>query len=118
MHIYKYNISGIFNQKSYIVTLSDLYYATRKILDKILCCMNFKIPYILTLKFVSLLKLRGNESLLDLWILSRLSSAETSSNTGFKEYDFPASTTAMYNFWLYELCDVYLVCIVSGCNGY
>ena len=48
---------------------------------------------------------------MDLWILSRLSTAEATSNTGFKEYDFPASTTAIYNFWLYELCDVYLVCI-------
>ncbi|CAB3983281.1 Valine--tRNA ligase [Paramuricea clavata] len=53
-------------------------------------------------------KLCGNESLVDLWILSRLSTAEATSNTGFKEYDFPASTTAIYNFWLYELCDVYL----------
>ena len=27
---------------------------------------------------------------------------------GFEEYNFPAATTALYNFWLYELCDVYL----------
>ena len=30
-------------------------------------------------------------------------------NKGFQEYDFPLITTAIYNFWLYELCDVYLV---------
>uniref|UniRef100_A0A8C7CHV8 valine--tRNA ligase n=1 Tax=Oncorhynchus kisutch TaxID=8019 RepID=A0A8C7CHV8_ONCKI len=26
----------------------------------------------------------------------------------FQAYDFPAITTAIYNFWLYELCDIYL----------
>jgi len=41
--------------------------------------------------------------------LSRLSYAERTSNEGFRNYDFPSATTAMYNFWLYELCDVYLV---------
>jgi len=40
--------------------------------------------------------------------LSRLSYAERTSNEGFRNYDFPSATTAMYNFWLYELCDVYL----------
>uniref|UniRef100_A0A8C7M6Z3 valine--tRNA ligase n=1 Tax=Oncorhynchus mykiss TaxID=8022 RepID=A0A8C7M6Z3_ONCMY len=30
-------------------------------------------------------------------------------NAGFQAYDFPAITTAIYNFWLYELCDIYLV---------
>ena len=29
-------------------------------------------------------------------------------NKGFLEYNFPAATTALYSFWLYELCDVYL----------
>ena len=29
-------------------------------------------------------------------------------NTGFAEYNFPAATSALYNFWLYDLCDVYL----------
>ncbi|KAK3747841.1 hypothetical protein QZH41_015985 [Actinostola sp. cb2023] len=53
-------------------------------------------------------ELLGNESLMDRWILSRLSNAEQSSNEGFANYDFPIATTAMYNFWLYELCDVYL----------
>lgn len=54
----------------------------------------------------------GNESLMDRWILSRLSNAEKSSNEGFANYDFPTATTAIYNFWLYELCDVYLVSMV------
>ena len=51
----------------------------------------------------------GNETLEDRWILSRLSDAEKTANEGFKNYDFPSATTAIYNFWLYELCDVYLV---------
>lgn len=46
---------------------------------------------------------------MDQWILSRLATAEASSNEGFKTYDFPKATTALFNFWLYELCDIYLV---------
>jgi len=45
---------------------------------------------------------------MDLWILSRLSAATVVSNEGFQTYDFPKATTAIYNFWLYDLCDVYL----------
>ena len=45
---------------------------------------------------------------MDRWILSKLSSAITLCNEGFEQYNFPQSTTALYNFWLYELCDVYL----------
>ena len=55
----------------------------------------------------------GDESLIDQWILSRLSLAVDEVNTGFEKYDFPTVTTACYNFWLYELCDVYLV----SCRG-
>ena len=47
---------------------------------------------------------------MDQWILSRLTDAVADANKGFQEYDFPLITTAIYNFWLYELCDVYLVC--------
>uniref|UniRef100_A0A646QHV5 Valine--tRNA ligase n=1 Tax=Hemiscolopendra marginata TaxID=943146 RepID=A0A646QHV5_9MYRI len=53
-------------------------------------------------------QLNGNESKLDLWILSRLRNAVETCNKGFESYDFPSATTACYNFWLYELCDVYL----------
>eukprot|EP00118_Oscarella_pearsei_P025855 m.308914 g.308914 ORF g.308914 m.308914 type:complete len:1085 (+) comp45062_c0_seq1:2-3256(+) len=56
-------------------------------------------------------KLSGRESPVDLWILSRLSGAVNAIETGFLEYDFPAVTTSLYNFWLYELCDVYLECL-------
>ena len=51
----------------------------------------------------------GKESVMDRWILSRLSSAVADANKGFADYEFVLVTTAIYNFWLYELCDVYLV---------
>merc|ERR1712212_116237 len=44
----------------------------------------------------------------DRWILSRLSQAVETCHAGFQSYNFPQATTALYNFWLYELCDVYL----------
>lgn len=57
-------------------------------------------------------QLSGEESVSDRWILSRLSAAVTLCDAGFKAYDFPTITTAIYNFWLYELCDIYLVRIL------
>merc|ERR1712038_261001 len=45
---------------------------------------------------------------MDRWILSRMSYAVDTVNEGFEKYNFPQATTALYNFWLYELCDVYL----------
>merc|ERR1712200_246484 len=44
----------------------------------------------------------------DRWILSRLAYAVETCKAGFADYNFPQATTALYNFWLYELCDVYL----------
>ena len=38
----------------------------------------------------------GSESLVDQWILSRLTYAVNTVNEGFKVYDFPAVTTAVY----------------------
>ncbi|XP_028327250.1 valine--tRNA ligase-like isoform X1 [Gouania willdenowi] len=53
-------------------------------------------------------QLSGEESVSDRWILSRLSAAVSLCDAAFKAYDFPTITTSIYNFWLYELCDVYL----------
>mmetsp|Transcript_11473 Transcript_11473/g.29318 ORF Transcript_11473/g.29318 Transcript_11473/m.29318 type:complete len:1087 (+) Transcript_11473:104-3364(+) len=44
----------------------------------------------------------------DKWILSRLACAVEDTNAGFEEYDFGKATTAVYNFWLHEFCDVYI----------
>lgn len=72
------------------------------------CLLPWGIWYLLadTLLFP---KPAGHESLVDRWIRSRLTEAVRLSNQGFQAYDFPAVTTAQYSFWLYELCDVYLV---------
>ncbi|XP_071489164.1 valine--tRNA ligase-like [Diadema antillarum] len=53
-------------------------------------------------------ELSGSETPVDMWILSRLSSAIAVCEEGWPIFDFPAITTAIYAFWLYELCDVYL----------
>ena len=47
-------------------------------------------------------------TLMDRWILSRMACAVETCNDGIEKYNFPQATTALYNFWLYELCDVYL----------
>ncbi|KAJ9589234.1 hypothetical protein L9F63_027980, partial [Diploptera punctata] len=53
-------------------------------------------------------RLIGNETALDLWMLSRISAAVEQCNNGFETYDFSVATTACYSYWLYDLCDVYL----------
>ncbi|XP_059826939.1 valine--tRNA ligase [Hypanus sabinus] len=53
----------------------------------------------------------SQESLMDRWILSRLSHAVQTCDHSFRQYDFPEVTTAIYNFWLYELSNVYLECL-------
>ncbi|KAI1885756.1 hypothetical protein AGOR_G00207080 [Albula goreensis] len=62
-------------------------------------------------------QLSGEESVVDRWILSRLCAAVTLCGAGFEAYDFPAITTSIYNFWLYELCDVYLESIKPVLNS-
>jgi len=47
-------------------------------------------------------------SLCEKWILSRTNFAINQSNEGFQKFAFPQATTAIFNFWLYELCDFYL----------
>lgn len=50
----------------------------------------------------------GTESNMDLWILSRLSTAIATCNKAFESYEFSDATNALYSFWLYDLCDIYL----------
>ena len=42
------------------------------------------------------------------WVLSRASAAAAATNAAMEKYDFSAATTAVYAFWQYELCDVYI----------
>ena len=39
--------------------------------------------------------------------MSRLSFTISEVNSSFGRYDFSGATKALYNFWLYDLCDVY-----------
>jgi len=53
----------------------------------------------------------GDESLMDQWILHRLNVAIEGANNGFQNFEFGVVTSSIYDFWLYETCDVYLECI-------
>lgn len=43
------------------------------------------------------------------WILNMLNVAADEVNKQLAERNFLMVTNAVYNFWLYELCDVYIV---------
>lgn len=51
----------------------------------------------------------GNESLVERWILDKLNSAAEKLNRDLERRDFFEATSSVYNFWLYMLCDVYIV---------
>lgn len=51
----------------------------------------------------------GKESLVEKWIFHKLNLAAEEVNRCLTERNFMAATTAAHNFWLYELCDVYIV---------
>jgi len=50
----------------------------------------------------------GNESLVEKWIISRLNAAIKETTENLETINLMNATTAIYNFWLYELCDVYV----------
>ena len=52
--------------------------------------------------------LTGKESVMDLWVLSRLSKTAAEVNKNLTDMNFTAATTAAHQFFLYDLCDVYL----------
>jgi len=60
------------------------------------------------------LQCTGNESLVEQWILHKLNVATKDINQHLSDRNFMMATTSAYNFWLYELCDVYIV-IFSHC---
>lgn len=43
------------------------------------------------------------------WILHKLNVAATEVNQLLNDRSFLQATNAVYNFWLYELCDVFIV---------
>ncbi|CAF1467292.1 unnamed protein product, partial [Didymodactylos carnosus] len=52
--------------------------------------------------------LNGKEKPVDIWIINRLYHAIEQCENGFEAYQLPTVTTAIYNFWLYEFCDIYI----------
>ncbi|KAG8735288.1 hypothetical protein FRC10_010763 [Ceratobasidium sp. 414] len=50
----------------------------------------------------------GRETIVEKWILHKLDIAATDTNRALEERNFMAATTAVHNFWLYELCDVFI----------
>lgn len=53
-------------------------------------------------------ELTGDESKVDLWMLSRVSYAAKTCDEAIAQYDFALATSTCYNLWLYDLCDSYL----------
>jgi valyl-tRNA synthetase len=51
---------------------------------------------------------RSELSTHDKWILHRLNAATADANIGMEEFDFAKATTAIYSFFLYDLCDNFL----------
>lgn len=59
----------------------------------------------------------GKESLVERWILHKLNLAAEEVNKQLEERNFMLATNAAYNFWLYELCDVYIVRIIGRASS-
>ncbi|KAJ2956002.1 hypothetical protein NQZ79_g8104 [Umbelopsis isabellina] len=62
-------------------------------------------------------KLTGNESLAEKWILNKFNKAAIETNKALEERNFMAATNIIYNFWIYELCDVYIELIKPICDA-
>ncbi|KAJ3368808.1 hypothetical protein GGF31_006095 [Allomyces arbusculus] len=76
---------------------NKLWNATRFALSKLPA--DFKMPANWSVKDLSLV---------EQWILAKLNKAITEVNAQLEAMNFMNTTTAMHQFWLYELCDVFL----------
>jgi valyl-tRNA synthetase len=54
-------------------------------------------------------KKSGRETLVEKWILHQFNEAAKIANEGLETREFHKSTSAIYLYWLYQLCDVYIV---------
>jgi valyl-tRNA synthetase len=59
----------------------------------------------------------GHESMADKWILTKLNKCAIDTNKALEERNFFAATNAVYQFWLYELCDVYIEVVKPICDS-
>lgn len=50
----------------------------------------------------------GKESLVEKWILHKLNQCSINVNKALEDRSFMSATSAVYEFWLYDLCDVYI----------
>ncbi|KAL7747969.1 valine--tRNA ligase [Sorochytrium milnesiophthora] len=50
----------------------------------------------------------GEESMVERWILHKLNRAIRDTNANLETMNFMNATSAIHQFWLYELCDVYI----------
>lgn len=50
----------------------------------------------------------GKESLVEKWILNKYNVAAKQVNQAFEDREFSVATNVIYNYWLNELCDVYI----------
>ncbi|XP_055691669.1 valine--tRNA ligase [Lutzomyia longipalpis] len=76
--------------------------------NKLWNAARFALTYLTGDVYAPIEGLTGQESNMDLWILSRLATTIETCNSSFEAYEFAAATNACYSFWLYELCDIYL----------
>ncbi|CAG8570466.1 274_t:CDS:10 [Funneliformis mosseae] len=53
-------------------------------------------------------KKTGKESLTEQWVLHKLNQSTIETNKALHERNFMVATTAVYNFWLHEFCDIYI----------
>jgi valyl-tRNA synthetase len=53
-------------------------------------------------------ELSGMESIMDLWILHKLNHTVKEINSNLEQMNFMQATTAIHQFWLHDLCDVYV----------
>lgn len=51
----------------------------------------------------------GQESLAEKWIFHKLNTSTTIINQALAERNFMAASAEAYRFWLYDICDVYIV---------
>lgn len=56
-----------------------------------------------------ILQRSGKESVVERWILHKLNNAAADVEKQLEDRNFMNATGALWNFWLYEFCDVYIV---------
>ena len=75
-------------------------------------CVLYIVPIgkqILTGVVAILFQKSGNETLAERWIFHKLNQTAIKVNKAFESRNFHDVTEIIHGFWLYELCDVFIV---------